>query len=141
MLTEHFRLEEFVPKSTFKRYGQASIWFIDKEMVLFAEKIRTFTNKPVTINNWYAGGPFNYRGFRPPDCTQGAVMSQHRFGRALDISIMGLTIGEVSDIVIKNRNLWWPWITAMEDPHYTPTWLHVDKRNTNSADLLIVDPS
>ena len=97
-------------------------------------------NRPVPINDWHMSGPFQYRGFRPPEYTEGAKMSQHRFGRAIDISVNGMFSDELANLIIERRLAAWPYITAIENPEHTPTWVHVDCRNSTAKDLLIVDP-
>ena len=139
-LTNNFSTQEFVPQHIYEIYGDKSIWFIDYDLVKFAQALRDFVMKPITINNWASGGSYQYRGFRPSDCKEGAALSQHRFGRAIDLSVDGMFIAEVAEIVISRREVWWPQITTMENVQYTPTWLHVDKRHTGQKELLIVDP-
>ena len=53
---------------------------------------------PITVNDWHSGGRFLQRGFRnDPDI--GALLSQHRYGRAADFDIEGVTAAEFRAMV------------------------------------------
>jgi hypothetical protein len=69
-------------------------------------------------------------------------MSQHKFGRAIDIKVSGMTPREVfaivkahEDYLIENQI-----ITTIESLSMTPTWLHLDCRFTGLDRFLIVEP-
>jgi hypothetical protein len=139
-ISPNFVLQEFVPKPIFDQYGDKAIWFIDFRIVEGAEWIRSLFNAPVTINNWHTGGPFQNRGFRPPATTVGAHLSQHKFGRAIDINVKGFTAEQVHDYLIEHQDetvKYWTTIEAKED---TPGWTHLDVRVTKSNQILIVKP-
>jgi len=141
MLTTNFRLEEFIDPSTFKRFGEQSIWFIDPRMVTLAQFIRDRLGKSCTINNWHAGGQFQYSGFRPPPCTVGASLSQHRFGRAIDLKVKGMLADEVREDIINNYDIYSKaGLTTIEDGNYAPSWCHIDIRDTKLDTLKIVKP-
>ena len=139
-LTSNLSLEEFVPKSTWLRHGDNAIWFISKDIVLGAQVIRDYFNKSMSINTWHIKGEFQYRGYRPPEYTEGAYESDHRRGIAIDINIDGMLSDEVADAIIEKRDESFPWITCIEDPTYTKGWTHISTRWTNQKDLLIVKP-
>ena len=141
MLTTNFRLEEFIDPDTFGRFGELSIWFIDPRLVTLAQFMRERLGKPCTINNWHGGGQYNYSGFRPPDCPIGATLSQHRFGRAMDLKVSGMTADEVRDDIIGNFDIYRKvGLTTIEDGDYAPTWCHIDIRETGLDTLKIVKP-
>lgn len=140
-ISQHFNLEEFVPQNVFQQWGTNSIWFIDPKIIVLAEFIRTFFNKPITINNWTSGGQYNYSGFRDPDCPVGAKMSQHRFGRAIDVKVTGMTPQAVYGAILANKQVFMKaGLTTMEAIADTPTWVHCDIRQTGKSDILIVHP-
>ena len=137
-LSPHFKLQEFVSKDIFAQYGEKSIWYIDPRLVTLAEFVRNFFNKSITINN---GVDLNYRGFREPECSVGAKLSQHRFGRAMDINVSGMTAKQVYDTILANEEAFMKaGLTCMEDISSTPTWCHLDLRQTNLPHILIVQP-
>lgn len=141
MLSEHFLIQEFIPIEIFLQYGNNSQWFIDPRIVNICEWIRVKTGHAVTINNWHTGGQYNYSGFRPPLCKIGATLSQHRFGRAVDIKIAGLTVEEVFALIKRNFiELNKLGLTTVENIAATLTWNHLDTRYTGMNELLIVNP-
>ena len=141
MLTTNFRLEEFIDPDTFKKYGESSIWFIDPRIVTLAQSMRDRLGKPCTINSWSGGGQYQYSGFRPPQCSIGAKLSQHRFGRAIDLKVSGMTADEVRDDIIGNFDIYKKaGLTTIEDGAYAPTWCHIDIRDTGLDTLKIVKP-
>ena len=154
-LSDHFWLEDFVPKGVWLKWGDNSIWFIDYRMTVFAEKFRVVVGRPVLINTWKDGGSLNGRGYRNTLIPEYRPESQHSFGRAIDLSCGDMSSFEMVDVLKKYRDQW-PWITAYESPVDTmikdkdgkPTayWLHADCRPLhaqvlNSAfDLFEVKP-
>ena len=138
-LTSNFSLQEFIDPDTYKRFGTSSVWFIDPKIVTLAQFIRERLGKPCTINNWSNGGKYQYSGFRPPKCSVGASMSQHRFGRAIDLKVRGMKADEVREDIIQNFDIYKKvGLTTIEDGAFAPTWCHIDIRDTEG--LLIVKP-
>ena len=140
-VSQNFILEEFIDPETFKKWGDKSIYFLDKKIISIAQFIRDRFKLGVTINNWHAGGNLQHRGFRPPACTVGAALSQHRFGRALDCNVAGIFPRDLAKDIINNFDIYKKLgVTTIEDPEFTDTWTHTDCRWTDSEDLLIVKP-
>lgn len=141
MLTNNFRLEEFIDPGTFKKFGEQSIWFVDPRLVTLAQFIRDRLGKPCTINNWHGGGKFQFSGFRPCSCKTGATLSQHRFGRAIDLKVKGMLADEVRNDIIGNFDIYRKaGLTTIEDGEYAPSWCHIDIRDTKLDTLKIVKP-
>lgn len=152
--TKNFRVEEFVPQKIFEKYGDNSLWFMDRRIVLLAQYIREYFDKPMTINNWNNGGRFNYRGFRNDsyyyqwDSSISAYksknkgkLSQHRMGRAIDFNISGITPDEIREEFLKNEEQWLNvGLTTIEDGNYAPTWVHIDIRDTRKNSIFVVKP-
>jgi hypothetical protein len=134
-LTDHFFLQEFVPPEIYSVYGVNSQWFIDRGLVLSVEQLRVDLAKPITINNWHTGGSYKNSGFRTPDVTVGGKLSQHRFGRAMDLKIHGMHPEEVRAYLRIYFEKYG--ITTIEKD--TPTWVHIDKRYTGLNFLLEVN--
>jgi len=140
----NFDIEEFVPPEVFKDFGMNSKWFINKIVVNLAQFIRDYFEKTVTINNWSywkpgMGGNYKERGFRLPDSKTGAKLSQHRLGNACDFSIKGLTADEVRAEIMKFGDEFLDvGLTTMESAQFSPTWCHIDCRNTGLNKILIV---
>lgn len=142
-ISTHFYLYEFVPKEIYERWGDRSVWFVDRRIILLADFVRDRFGKGMIINNWHDGGQFNYRGFRQRSCEIGGELSQHRFGRAIDFNIVGLTPVEVYKDIIDNQDMYIrAGVTTVEDIEYTNGWTHLDIRpsTTDTNQLLIVKP-
>ena len=140
-ISANFHLEEFIDPDTFDAFGEQSIWFIDPRIVALAQFMRERLAKPCTINNWSFGGKFKHSGFRPPKCTVGATLSQHRFGRAIDLKVKGMTADEVREEIIGNFDIYKKaGLTTIEDGAYAPSWCHIDIRDTKLDILKIVKP-
>lgn len=140
-LTKDFILQEFVPSEIYTQFGDKSIWFIDPKIPVIVQALRDIFGVPVVINNWHTGGHYNNSGYRTPKCTEGALLSQHRFGRAADLKPSGMTIRAAMDKVKENYPMLKELgLTTVENIASTPTWLHIDTRWTGLDDLLIVNP-
>ena len=103
-VSANFYIQELVPKSIWDRWGEDSTWFISEQVVTLAQFYKDFFTRyyknkykgikdvktvAIVINNWhYVKGGHQFRGFRPPDCTVGASLSQHRFCNAFDCDII-----------------------------------------------------
>tara|TARA_R110002020_G_scaffold102076_1_gene239952 strand:+ start:1719 stop:2150 length:432 start_codon:yes stop_codon:yes gene_type:complete len=138
----NFYLQEFIDPGTYSRFGDSSIWFIDPRLVTLAQFMRERLGKPCTINNWNTGGQYQFSGFRPPDCSTGAALSQHRFGRAIDLKVKDMTADEVREDIINSWEIYKKStaLTTIEDGDYAPTWCHIDIRDTGMEELKIVKP-
>lgn len=138
-VSKNFDLRELVSPEAYDKLGHAAHWLLDPRLIAVVQAIRDLAGKPITVNDWHTGGQHKQSGYRMPDCTTGAALSQHRFGRAADLKIAGMTPGEALQLVTQN----WPALSALglstvEDVSLTPTWLHVDVRLTGHPSLLIV---
>jgi hypothetical protein len=132
---KYFKIQELVDPDTLTRYGEDYCWktFFDKRLLIQIDLLREYFGKPITINNWNEGGEFKYRGFRQSNCTVGATNSQHRFGRAVDFDVQGLTADEVRKEICKFKYLpSFKFISRMED---LVTWVHIDCANTTELEL------
>jgi hypothetical protein len=147
----NFLIQEFVSKDIFNRWGINSRWFVDPKLISLAQSTRDFLSnhygRPVsmTINNWSSGGTRIASGFREPSSKTGGALSQHRFGRAMDIQFRSngntIPVKEIYDLILNNESVFIDFgLTTLEDIRDTPTWLHMDIRNTNQTKILIVRP-
>lgn len=148
-ISPNFDIREFVPPEIWDRFGESSTWFIDKKTVDVAEFYkdffsRYFRNKVgqelkaviIKVNDWQWNGPRKYSGFRPPDCTVGVSLSQHRFKSAFDCKIILVfhsgrreevdykeihkIIKDYEDTFMENG------VSRIEDVKIAKTWLHTD---------------
>ena len=132
-----FDIREFVPPETYAKWGERSIWFIDKEVILFAQWLKDYTDSTVTINNWQWGGPRRDSGYRPPIHRNAkyAQESSHRRGKALDIVVKGYTSEQIRMIIDNNYQFLNESFGVTGYEVDTPTWTHVDFRPTGVAYL------
>lgn len=139
--SKNFYFHELVPIEIYNRYGDNSRWFIRPEIISLAEFYRSYFDAPVTINNWYWGGDWQWRGYRTPQCSVGSKYSQHRLGCAIDMNIKGITPDEIRNEIMANQDIFMnEGLTTLEHKDYAPTWVHSDIRNTGLKEILIVKP-
>lgn len=129
---DFFRLEELLPQDFFelnKSRGDL-LWLIfDDRVLITLDRLHRRYDRAMTVNDWLwnRNNPFNYRGYRPPDCVVGAMLSQHRYGRAIDTDIKGVSAHEVRKDIRNNENdPDFEYITRIEDD---VNWLHFDVGN------------
>ena len=138
-VSNNFIAQEFVPKTIFDRFGANSIWFIDDRIIKVAQFFRDRYDLPITINDWHKEGKRTLSGFRPPDCEIGADLSQHKFGRGVDLKWLNqdfLSIDDIREDIRKNQKKFFKaGVRAIEEG--TDTWLHVDIRETGLKDEIL----
>lgn len=77
------------------------------------------------INNWKAGGQYEFSAFRPADYKEGAMYSDHRFGMASDKKPLKVTLDEIFKDLSKNPDMFYNLgYRTIETPSLTPTWFH-----------------
>jgi hypothetical protein len=133
----HFIIEELVDKQTFEQFGENAWWFLDEKALATLVAMREAFG-PLTVNNWHLGGNYQYSGFRHPQCTIGAQLSQHRFGRGFDPKSKHFTPEQMQSFILANPKRF-PYITTMENAKHTKTWLHFDTRLRNELAVVIFD--
>lgn len=133
----YFTIDEYVPESVYRKYGTDSIWFINPRLMKMDDLLREHFGVPVYINSWSVGGSNHFRGFRPADCTVGALHSQHRLGNASDKTFKGLDPIEIQQEIILNKAKF-PYITAIE---IGVNWVHTDVRPTTEISIIEFDSS
>ena len=140
-VTANFYLDELVPESILAARGEKALQLMDMRIIHAAQFIRDELGETVYINNWFQGGNLDECGLRTFGTKTGAVYSQHKFGRALDLhSPAG--VKAMLEVVKKYEKslILDQLITTVEDISFTPTWLHIDCRWTGLDKLLIVKP-
>lgn len=137
----NFDLRELVPKVLHDTYGDKSIRFLDKDAIGFLLYSRKRFGKAHYVNNWPWGGSAHERGFRMPNAMVGGWLSSHKFGRAFDWNVNGMTADEVRADIMANQEDWMEaGLTTIEDGAFATTWIHGDSRYTRMDKILIVQP-
>jgi len=132
-VSKDFIIQEFVPPQIMRlpivqKDIQKAFWFIDMRIVLINQWIRTYTGKPTWINNWHLGGPYQYSGFRPLDCPEGADYSQHRCKCASDTKVHDMSGEEIREIIRDNFDILHLNYELTTIELKTSTWAHMDLR-------------
>ena len=117
---KYFQWYELMPSKKYQNY-----WLIlmDERILITLDEVRKYYGRPVTVNNWYWGGKFNSRGWREQNDQDGATLSQHKFGRAVDFDVYQIPAEEVRNDIRKGK---FPLITCIERD---VSWVHIDVRN------------
>tara|TARA_R110000824_G_scaffold55959_1_gene153632 strand:+ start:541 stop:966 length:426 start_codon:yes stop_codon:yes gene_type:complete len=127
-LTENFYLQEFVTKDLYKKWKERAYIFVDERIIYLAQYIRSRYDKPMTINNWISSSEgFNYRGWRPANCSVGSKFSQHKSGRAIDFNVSGMSPEEIYKDIMDNEAHFYDYglRSIIKD---TETYTHIDCR-------------
>ena len=143
-IAPNFTLQEFIDPATYGQFGESSIWFLDQRVINIAQFIRERFKESVVINDWNTGGKYKESGYRRPETTTGGAMSQHKFGRAIDVKLIGRANNGANDLrndITTNFDIYRKFgLTAIEAAEFAPTWCHIDTRWTGLETLLIVKP-
>lgn len=135
---KYFELHELMPPDLCKRKRPETLWrLLDSRLLIAADAIRRRYGKMVA-NTWYWGGKHQYRGFRPANCLEGAELSMHRLGRAVDLVPVQVATEEIREDLRK--------FCKGEDPYdgrnnisrveNGTAWLHIDTANEYPGDVI-----
>ena len=122
---EHFRIYELVDPGTYSRFGQKCWEFFDFNALVTLDLLREQFGQ-ATVNNWKWGGNYQWSGLRTLNCTIGADLSQHRFGRAFDVKFKNVSANEVRQHIRGDQEYWSEHISRIENK---VSWFHFDIAN------------
>ncbi|MFV0421105.1 peptidase M15 [Oleidesulfovibrio sp.] len=94
---KHFQIEELVPPQMLHNATAAPrklFMLFDIHALQALDALRRRYG-PTTVNTGHLGGDRSLSGWRPFDCSTGAPLSQHKFGRAFDCLFRDATPQEV----------------------------------------------
>lgn len=137
-LAPSFFWHELVPESYYRKFEKTPEKFLnlfDDRALKTLQALREEFG-PATVNNWAVGGSNQYRGWRPFNCTVGAIHSQHKFGRAFDVNFKHTTAEQARKLILANPHRF-PHLTRIERD---VSWLHFDVATTNSAEVKVIAP-
>jgi len=132
-----FQLYELYPKDFYEIYKSSpnTLWRMwDDRILRTAQAIKKKYSCSFYVNDWWWGGKFQYSGWRPFACLEGARLSQHKFFHALDLKpdLLKITPEEIrQDILAKPWAEEFKFITCIELD--TPTWLHISSENWDKS--------
>lgn len=122
---KHFQLYELVDKKTYEEMGENAWDLFTPEILISLDNLREFWQRPITVNNWMAGGQFQFRGYRPswyqPGVTPG---SEHRKGNAFDCDVTGISANMVRQMILDHKDD--PLLSGITRMEGNVTWVHFD---------------
>lgn len=137
---KHFLIEELVPREAFQKHGE-KCWMLFDERLLHTLDFLRDQFGPAIINTWKNGGVWQYRGWRPPEYTLCAPLSQHFFGRAADMNFNLCTASSVRTwLQLNYKTVLEPKGCVIKRIENNTSWLHVDVGNTNSNGIVYFNP-
>lgn len=135
LVSKNFQLKEFIHPGIYALWGDFSIRFIDNRLIDLVQVIRDRFGVPFVINGMFRGALFTESGLRSFGTKTGAGMSQHKFGRAVDLKCSAISPDEIRSEIRKNYEFFRSYgLTAIEVD--TPTWVHISTENTGSGALV-----
>lgn len=137
---KYFDLKELFPPFIYNNTANKEVlwWLMDSRILITIDMLRDKYG-PILCNNWEQG--LRERGFRDPSTLTGAKYSQHKHGRAVDLSFYKTTVDAVRNDILNNPFAEeFKYITCVE---IDVTWLHIDVRNWDKTNdgILKVKPS
>ena len=118
---KYFRGFEVVPQPIWKIYKENSFFFVRPNILQTADKLREIFGIAY-INDWYYGGKNDSRGYRLFDDPDGAPLSEHKRGNALDIVFRDYEADEVRGYIMTHQDEF-PYIKRLE---IGIDWVHYD---------------
>jgi hypothetical protein len=131
---DHFRVEEFLPPDLYNQYGERGLELLMDPRILWTmDNLREKFGVPITVNDYHAGGQFQQRGFRN-DAAVGALLSQHRYGRACDFDIKGISSEQFRHMALTGElDEELQYITRIENG---VAWCHIDCAGVQSDKII-----
>lgn len=136
-VSKNFYAQEFVPLDYWEEFKEASMAAIDDRIIITVQALRDNIGYPLTINTWHSGGERYESGLRVWGMKNYSVLSQHTYGRAVDIICDQYLAQELRDHILKNPRKY-PHITRMED---RVSWLHIDLKDTGQGNVVLFEPN
>lgn len=142
---KYFTLEELLPEDFYyaQKHRGDYLWTIcfDSRVLWTADRLRERYGA-MTVNTWKwpAMKKHEFRGYRPPNCEIGSKLSQHRYGRALDLIPQYIGAQKIRDEIFASpHDEDFQYITCLEDDI---SWLHFDIRNWDKKTngILVITP-
>lgn len=133
---KYFSPRELFPKEMIQSLPGHYLWgWLDEGLICALTTLREIAGFPLMINS----GGLQYSGFRPASSLVGSPYSAHRIGKAVDIKTRSQVEMAILIEIVKADGFWMGF-TEMEDPEYTPGWLHLSTRGTGLNELKIITP-
>ena len=121
---KYFHPYELVDKITYEKLGYDSLSLFKPDALQALDDLREFFGVPITVNTWWNGGSFQWRGLRNPHCPQYSPGSQHSIGNGFDGDIAGYTAEQARSRIIENKNH--PLLSKIMRLEGGVNWVHID---------------
>ena len=130
---KYFKLQEFVDKATYDKWGENAWAFLDEKLLETVIVLRRDILKvPMVCNDWSFGGKNQQRGLRTnlselvksKTAANTLYLSQHIFGKAFDFVSSKMTADNMRKLIKQNQSKL-PYPIRMEVGEKV-TWLHID---------------
>ena len=133
MKCKYFKIQELVSADVYKKYGEGAWKFIDEKLIITIDEIREHFNKPILINSYKRN--LHQRGLRANKDTivrnkKGYYISQHCLGKAVDFNVVGMSIEDAYNELVKHHKKF-KYLKRIENIKHTPTWIHIDVANVD----------
>lgn len=139
---KHFTIDELVDPWFIANHSEDECWnLLDENAIRAIDALRDKFG-PLRIN----GQGYTESGLRRPDTKTGAKFSMHKVGKAFDLKplVLEMTVSRMYRWIMANQaEAYAMGIRRVEDIQYTPTWLHVDAKDTgteNVGKIVVVKP-
>lgn len=127
---QYFEIYELIPREVFRledmrnkdKHMQPGWSYLDERLLITIDAIREIIGKPLICNTWFQDGNRENCGYRTSGCTIGALKSQHKLGRAVDLICPYMSAEEMRQKIKKDEDKL-PFPIRIEDG---VSWLHVD---------------
>lgn len=130
-----FSLYELLPPEVYsyddmmakEKHLQKGWALLDNKLLITIDIVRDIVNKPLICNTWYQDGDRKNCGYRTVGCTIGALKSQHKLGKAVDLICPYISAEEIRQLIINNQDKL-PYPIRIENG---VSWLHIDTKDMN----------
>lgn len=137
-------MQEFLPPTIYAKVIKTDdpvatfYQYVDKRIVELAEFYREYFDAPIIINNWHQKGLYTLRGFRPKSTKLGAKMSMHKFGKAFDCDVVGMSATEVRNKIRANKDLFYS--KGLRRIENGVAWVHSDIKDIPQKTVIEFNP-
>lgn len=144
---KYFKAKELVSPKVYKIYGENSIKYIDKNILIFLDTLRNDLGVPILVNRPSIG--ITQRGLRTTvdSIVKDKVknnklyLSAHVIGKGVDFEVPGMNMQEVYNNIINNPKRY-NMISRIETSKVTlpKGYIHVDTIQTGKEGIYIFNP-
>ena len=154
-IPQHFSIEELLPppvflpdtfRTVYQQQPEKLFRLFDYRVLVTLDRLRKRYG-PCTVNNWHffdasawndlSVHMFRFSGWRPEDCEEGAIFSEHKRFRAMDCKFRQVTPSEIWDDMLADVSAAeFEYIKRIE-AFSSMTWFHFDMGHTGRYDRAI----